>query len=142
MSWKLSCPLIEKAQSSDRFVRSQNTLGVSWRTSSATRAIAAAAASSLSRSLPVYVRCCERRLILDLPFVDHAAKVSEEPQCVNPYFVLRALAAMEMLRELENPCRPAAGEPAIHADRSEDRRLNSQFADKPLFRCSCPKVCC
>ena len=51
-------------------------------------------------------------------------------QCVNPYFMLRALAAMEMPREGENTCRRAAGEPAIHADRSEDRRSNSQFADK------------
>ncbi len=30
------------------------------------------------RSLPVHSRCSERRLILDLSFVDHAAKVVEE----------------------------------------------------------------
>ncbi len=31
------------------------------------------------RSLPVHAWCSQRRLILDLPFVDHAAKVLEEP---------------------------------------------------------------
>jgi hypothetical protein len=43
-----SCPLIEKAQSSDRFVKSQNPHGQSQRTTPATIAIAAAAASSKS----------------------------------------------------------------------------------------------
>jgi hypothetical protein len=45
---EISCPLIEKPQSSDRFVKSQNPHGQSQRTTPATIAIAAAAASSLS----------------------------------------------------------------------------------------------
>jgi hypothetical protein len=49
-------------------------------------------------------------------------------QSVNSYFVLRALAAQEMPHEREISCRRAAGEPDIHADRSEDQRSNSQFA--------------
>ena len=49
---------------------------------------------------------------------------------MNSYFVLRVLAAQEMPHEREISCRSAAGEPDIHADRSEDQRSNSQFADK------------
>jgi cell division septation protein DedD len=49
-----SCPLIEKPQSSDRFVKSQNPHGQSQRTTPATNAIAAAAASSLSRKPDPY----------------------------------------------------------------------------------------
>jgi hypothetical protein len=55
---------------------------------------------------------------------------------VNSYFVLRVLAAQEMPHEREISCRSAAGEPDIHADRSEDQRSNSQFADKASFRCT------
>jgi hypothetical protein len=43
-----SCPLIEKAQSSDKFVKSQNAHGQSQRRTPTTSTIAAAAASSLS----------------------------------------------------------------------------------------------
>jgi hypothetical protein len=43
-----SCPLIEKPQSSDRFVKSQNALRSGQPKTSATSASAAAAASSLS----------------------------------------------------------------------------------------------
>lgn len=43
----------------------------------ATRAIPAKA--HFVRGLPVQARCSERRFVLDLPFVDHAAKVPEEP---------------------------------------------------------------
>ena len=49
---------------------------------------------------------------------------------MKPYFVLRALAAVEMPRERENTCRRAAGELAIHADRSEGQPSDLQFADE------------
>jgi hypothetical protein len=48
---------------------------------------------------------------------------------VNWIVALLALAAREMPHEREISCRRAAGEPAIHADRSEDQRSNSQSAD-------------
>jgi hypothetical protein len=51
-------------------------------------------------------------------------------QPVNSYFVLRALAAREMPHEREVQCRRAAGEPAIHADRSKHQRSNSQTAGR------------
>ena len=56
---------------------------------------------------------------------------------MNSIFLLRALAAMEMPRERENTCRRAAGEPAIHADRSKDQRSNSQVAERLCenYRC-------
>jgi hypothetical protein len=47
-------------------------------------------------------------------------------QCVNPHFVLRALAAVEMPRERENTCCRAVGELAIHADRSEGQPSDLQ----------------
>lgn len=40
---------------------------------------AVAANGRIVRSLQVHARCSERRLILDPPFVDHAAKGPEEP---------------------------------------------------------------
>lgn len=49
---------------------------------------------------------------------------------MNSYFALRALAARVMPRGCKFRCRRAAGEPAIYADRSEDRQPNSQFADQ------------
>lgn len=43
--------------------------------------------------------------------------------------LLRALAARKMPRERKIQCRRAAGEPAIHAGRSDDQRSNSHFAN-------------
>jgi hypothetical protein len=37
----------------------------------------------MSRILPVHARRNERRFILDLPFVDHATKVPEEPKLLD-----------------------------------------------------------
>jgi hypothetical protein len=51
-------------------------------------------------------------------------------QCVKPYFVLRALAAVEMPRDRENTCCRAAGKPAIHVGRSEDQPSDLQVADE------------
>jgi len=53
---------------------------------------------------------------------------------VNSIFLLRALAAWEMLHERKIQCRSAAGKPAIHAYRSKDQRSNSQVADEAVIK--------
>ncbi len=48
-------------------------------------------------------------------------------------FLLRALAAWQMLRKRKIWCYRAAGKPAIRAERSKDQWPNSQIADIPAI---------
>jgi len=55
--------------------------------------------------------------------------VETASQTVNSVFLLRALAAREMLRQRKIRCCRAAEKPAIRAECSKDQRSNSQTAD-------------